>query len=105
MKIIAALDHRPFGIGLCIAKEGGMAVSAVWRLVCPLAAYPSEPRSTPQHTSKTPAPLSKNLKASGFWYSFMKTQRHTLPTQSDGPQTIPPATIFPLWSYTKSRLL
>jgi hypothetical protein len=80
----------------CIAKEGGMAVSAVWRLVYPLAAYPSEPRSRPQHTGETPVTLSKNLKASGFWYNFMKTQRHTLPTQSDGPQRIPPATILPL---------
>ena len=67
----------------CTAKEGGMAVSAVWRLVYPLAAYPSEPRSRPQHTSMTPVPLSKNLKASGFWYHFMKTQRHTLSSQSD----------------------
>ena len=45
----------------CTAKEGGMAVSAVWRLVYPLAAYPSEPRSRPQHTGETPVPLSKNL--------------------------------------------
>ena len=67
----------------CIAKEGGMAVSAVWRLVHPLAAYSSEPRSRPQHTGETPVPLSKNLKASGFWYHFMKTQRHTLSSQSD----------------------
>ncbi len=80
----------------CTAKEGGMAVSAVWRLVCPLAAYSSEPRSRSQHTGETPVLLSKNLKASGFWYSFMKTQRHTLSSQSDGPQTIPPTTIFPL---------
>ena len=27
-----------------VAKKGGMAVPFVWRLVCPLAAYPSEPR-------------------------------------------------------------
>ena len=67
----------------CISKEGGMAVSAVWRLVCPLVAYPSEPRSRPQHTGETPVPLSKNLKASGFWYHFTKKQSHTLSTQSD----------------------
>jgi hypothetical protein len=67
----------------CISKEGGMAVSAVWRLVYPLAAYSSEPRSRPQHTGETPVPLSKNLKASGFWYHFTKKQSHTLSTQSD----------------------
>ena len=44
----------------CTAKEGGMAVSAVWRLVYPLAAYPSEPRSRPQHTGETPDPLQKS---------------------------------------------
>ena len=38
-----------------------MAVSAVWRLVYPLAAYPSEPRSRPQHTGETRcAPLLKS---------------------------------------------
>ena len=67
----------------CIAKEGGMAVSAVWRLVCPLVAYPSEPRSRPQHTGETPVPLSKNLKASGFWYHPVEPQSPTLSSQSD----------------------
>ena len=45
------LYHCPFEIGLCSAKEGGMAVSAVWRLVYLLAPWPAEPRSTPTHTS------------------------------------------------------
>jgi hypothetical protein len=58
----------------CISKEGGMAVSA---------AYSSEPRSRPQHTGETPVPLSKNLKASGFWYHPVEPQSPTLPTQSD----------------------
>ena len=35
-------------------KEGGMAVPAVWRLVYPLAACPSESRSTPTHTQAVP---------------------------------------------------
>ena len=87
MKTIASekLSHLKSRMILdsCIAKEGGMAVSAVWRLVCPLVAYPSEPRSRPQHTRETPVPLSKTLKASGFWYHFTKKQSHTLSTQSD----------------------
>ena len=38
-----------------------MAVSAVWRLVSPLTAYPSETRSRPQHTGETGcAPLLKS---------------------------------------------
>ena len=38
-----------------------MAVSAVWRLVSPLTAYPSEPRSRPKHTGETRcAPLLKS---------------------------------------------
>ena len=38
-----------------------MAVSAVWRLVSPLTAYASEPRSRPQHTGETRcAPLLKS---------------------------------------------
>gem|GEM_PF-2597310 len=38
-----------------------MAVPAVWRLVCFLAAYPSELRSRPQHTGETRcAPLLKS---------------------------------------------
>ena len=57
----------------CIAKEGGMAVSAVWRLVHPLAAYPSEPRSRPQHTGETPVPLSKNLNLV-FFHENAKTR-------------------------------
>ena len=35
------LYHWPFEIGLCSAKERGMAVSAVWTLVYLLATLPS----------------------------------------------------------------
>ena len=45
-----------------------LAVPAVWRLVRLLAFYPSEPKSIPTHTGGTPVPLSKNPKASCFWY-------------------------------------
>jgi len=37
------------GIGLCFAKEGGMAVSAVWRLVYSLVAYPSKRKRCAEH--------------------------------------------------------
>ncbi len=57
-----------FEIGLCITKEGGMAVSAVLRLVHLLAPYPSEPWYPPPHTGGTPVPLSKSPKGIGFWY-------------------------------------
>jgi hypothetical protein len=50
--------YCPFEIRLCSAKEGGMAVSAVWTEVCLLAPCQAEPRSTPIHTGETPcAPL------------------------------------------------
>ena len=54
------LYYCPFEMRLCSAKEGGMAVPAVWTRVCPLAAYPSELRSRPQRTGETRcAPLLK----------------------------------------------
>ena len=57
-----------FEIGLCITKEGGMAVSAVLRLLHLLAPYPSEPWYPPPHTGGTPVPLSKSPKGIDFWY-------------------------------------
>jgi hypothetical protein len=44
------------GIGLCIAKEGGMAVSAVWRPVYLLVAYPWKRKITLVHIDGTPVP-------------------------------------------------
>ena len=44
-----------------------MTVPAVWRLVCSLAAYPSELRSRLQHTGETRcAPLLKIQKQAAF---------------------------------------
>jgi SSS family solute:Na+ symporter len=57
-----------FEIGLCITKEGGMAVSAVLRLVHLLAPYPSEPWYPPPYTGGTPVRLSKSPKGIDFWY-------------------------------------
>ncbi len=39
-----------FEIKLCTAKEGGMAVSAVWRLAYLIAPFPLEPRRRPKNT-------------------------------------------------------
>ena len=50
------------------AEKGGMAVSAVLRLVHLLAPYPSEPWYPPPYTGGTPMPLSKSPKGIGFWY-------------------------------------
>ncbi|NBR49147.1 hypothetical protein EBU02_09960 [bacterium] len=58
----------PLKMDFAAQKKGGMAVSAVWTLVYLLAPCPLEPRSTPTRTGGTPVPLSKNPKASGFWY-------------------------------------
>ena len=51
------------------AEKGGMAVSAVWRLVYFLAPCPSEPKEqTAAHRRDAAVPLYSNPKASGFWY-------------------------------------
>ena len=50
------------------STEGGMAVSAVLRLLHLLAPYPSEPWYPPPHTGGTPVPLSKSPKGIDFWY-------------------------------------
>ena len=53
--------HCLFEIRLCSAKEGGMAVSAVWRLAYLLSPFPLEPRSRPKNTGGTQcAPLLKS---------------------------------------------
>ncbi len=50
-----------FEIGLFTTKEGGMAVSAVWRLVHFLAPYPSELKEqTAAHRRDACAPLQKS---------------------------------------------
>jgi hypothetical protein len=48
-----AVGH--FEMRFCSAKERGMAVPAVLRLVHLLAPCPFEPRSTPTHTGGPPA--------------------------------------------------
>ena len=52
------LYHCQFEIGFCSAKEGGMAVSAVLRLVYLFAPCPLKPRSTP-NANKRDSVLNK----------------------------------------------
>ena len=63
------LYHCPFEIGLCSGK-GGMAVSAVWRLVCFLAPCPSEPKEqTAAHRRDALCPSTKIQKQAAFGIS------------------------------------
>ena len=61
----SGLYHCLLKFRLCTAKEGGMAVSAVWKLAHLLdPAPPLEPRSTPKHTGGDPGSESRSVSLS-----------------------------------------
>ena len=51
---LGASNHCPSEIELCSGKEGGMAVSAVWRTVYFLAPCPSESKGADRSTKAVP---------------------------------------------------